>query len=154
MNVALTHARRALWVMGNATTLVQSDDWAALIADTKTRECYMDMDSLPKDFVALKVPPPAYGSPQARFSNTRNLKRPGFRYRSYDHTESRSEDDEKTNASFPPRNRNYRPFKAPTEGSLDDFDQEMPGNIVTRMGVVASNEPEMPVIKETGSTYE
>ncbi|KAI3819831.1 hypothetical protein L1987_13683 [Smallanthus sonchifolius] len=123
MNVALTRARRALWVMGNASTLVQSDDWAALIADAKTRECYMDMDSLPKDFVALKVPPPAYGSPQARFSNTRNLKRPGFRYRSYDHTESRSEDDEKTNSSFPPRNGNYRPFKAPTEGSLDDFDQ-------------------------------
>lgn len=109
--------------MGNASTLVQSDDWAALIADAKTRECYMDMDSLPKDFVAFKAQQPTYGSSQSRFSNTRNLKRPGFRYRSYDHMESRSEDDEKTNSSFPPRNGNYRPFKAPTEGSLDDFDQ-------------------------------
>ncbi|KAJ0588174.1 putative P-loop containing nucleoside triphosphate hydrolase, DNA2/NAM7 helicase-like protein [Helianthus annuus] len=116
MNVALTRAKRALWVMGNASTLVQSDDWAALIADAKARECYMDMDSLPKDFMASKVPPPAYGSPQTRFSNMRNVKRPGFRYRPYDHMESRSEDDEKTNSSFAPRNGNYRPFKAPTEG--------------------------------------
>ncbi|XP_076897911.1 uncharacterized protein LOC143551337 [Bidens hawaiensis] len=123
MNVALTRARRALWVMGNASTLVQSDDWAALIADAKARECYMDMDSVPKDFMVAKVPPPAYGSQQTRFSNTRSAKRPGFRYRSYDHTESRSEDDEKSNSSFPPRNGNYRPFKAPTEGSLDDFDE-------------------------------
>ncbi|KAJ9560507.1 hypothetical protein OSB04_005667 [Centaurea solstitialis] len=128
MNVALTRAKRALWVMGNASTLVQSDDWAALIADAKTRECYMDMDSLPKDFLAAKVPPPVYGPPQARFSNMRGLKRPGLRHRSYDHMESRSgtpsEDDEKTNSSFPPRNGNYRPFKPTTESnSLDDFDQ-------------------------------
>ncbi|KVH98564.1 helicase sen1 [Cynara cardunculus var. scolymus] len=128
MNVALTRAKRALWVMGNASTLVQSDDWAALIADAKTRECYMDMDSLPKDFLAPKVSPPVYGPPQARFSNMRGLKRPGLRHRSYDHMESRSgtpsEDDEKTNSSFAPRNGNYRPFKPPTENnSLDDFDQ-------------------------------
>ncbi|KAI3685395.1 hypothetical protein L6452_34637 [Arctium lappa] len=128
MNVALTRAKRALWVMGNASTLVQSDDWAALIADAKTRECYMDMDSLPKDFMAPKVPPPVYGPPQARFSNMRGLKRPGLRHRSYDHMESRSgtpsEDDEKSNSSFAPRNGNYRPFKPPTENnSLDDFDQ-------------------------------
>ncbi|KAJ0777255.1 putative P-loop containing nucleoside triphosphate hydrolase, DNA2/NAM7 helicase, helicase [Helianthus annuus] len=77
MNVALTRAKRALWVMGNASTLVQSDDWAALIADAKTRECYMDMDSIPKDFMG----PPAYGPPQARFSNMRGLKRPGLRHR-------------------------------------------------------------------------
>lgn len=128
MNVALTRARRALWVMGNASTLVQSDDWAALIADAKTRECYMDMDSVPKDFMGPKVPPPAYGPPQARFSNMRGLKRPGLRHRSYDYMESRSgtpsEDEEKTNSSlFAPRNGNYRPFKPPMETSLDDFDQ-------------------------------
>lgn len=113
--------------MGNASTLVQSDDWAALIADAKTRECYMDMDSVPKDFMGPKVPPPAYGPPQARFSNMRGLKRPGLRHRSYDYMESRSgtpsEDDEKTNSSFAPRNGNYRPFKPPMENSLDDFDQ-------------------------------
>ncbi|GLU16216.1 hypothetical protein SLE2022_326610 [Rubroshorea leprosula] len=33
MNVALTRAKRALWVMGNANALMQSDDWAALITD-------------------------------------------------------------------------------------------------------------------------
>ncbi|KAK9073014.1 hypothetical protein SSX86_007336 [Deinandra increscens subsp. villosa] len=124
MNVALTRARRALWVMGNASALVKSEDWAALIADAKTRECYTDMDSIPKDFMGPKVPPPpVYGPPQARFSNMRGLKRPGLRNRSYDHMESRSEDDEKSNSSFPSRNGNYRPFKQPVDGSLDDFDQ-------------------------------
>lgn len=112
--------------MGNASTLVQSDDWAALIADAKTRECYMNMDSIPKDFMGPKVPPATYGPPQARFSNMRGLKRPGLRHRSYDHMESRSgtpsEDDEKTNSSFVPRNGNYRSFKQPFENSLDDFD--------------------------------
>ncbi|KAK4761776.1 hypothetical protein SAY87_029660 [Trapa incisa] len=41
-------------VMGNANALIQSDDWAALIDDAKARKCYMDMDSLPKDFLASK----------------------------------------------------------------------------------------------------
>ncbi|KAK4768984.1 hypothetical protein SAY86_027134 [Trapa natans] len=40
--------------MGNANALIQSDDWAALIDDAKARKCYMDMDSLPKDFLASK----------------------------------------------------------------------------------------------------
>ncbi|KAI7754256.1 hypothetical protein M8C21_018015, partial [Ambrosia artemisiifolia] len=121
MNVALTRAKRALWVMGNASTLVQSDDWAALIADAKTRECYMDMESIPKDFMGPKVPPPpAYGPPQARFSNMRGLKRPGLRHRSYDHMDSRSEDDERNTKS---KNGNYRAFKPPIDGFLDDFDQ-------------------------------
>ncbi|KAL2610776.1 hypothetical protein R1flu_022468 [Riccia fluitans] len=42
MNVALTRARRALWVIGNAAALVQSEDWAALIADAKARECFVE----------------------------------------------------------------------------------------------------------------
>ncbi|KAL3681980.1 hypothetical protein R1sor_000002 [Riccia sorocarpa] len=42
MNVALTRARRALWVIGNAAALVQSEDWAALIADAKARGCFVD----------------------------------------------------------------------------------------------------------------
>ncbi|KAL7618576.1 uncharacterized ATP-dependent helicase C29A10.10c [Lactuca sativa] len=129
MNVALTRAKRALWVMGNASTLVQSDDWSALIADAKSRECYMDMESLPKDFLVSKGPHPP--PPQARFSNMRGLKRPGLRHRSYnDHMESSrsgtpSEDDEKSNLSYPSRNGNYRSFKPPFENSnsLDDFDQ-------------------------------
>ncbi|XP_076932417.1 putative helicase MAGATAMA 3 [Bidens hawaiensis] len=118
MNVALTRAKRALWVMGNASTLVQSDDWAALIADAKTRQCYMDMDSVPKDFMGPNVAqPPAYGPPQARFSNMRGLKRPGLRHQSYDPIDSCSEDDEISSKS---RNGNYRSFK---DGSLDEFDQ-------------------------------
>ncbi|PWA95861.1 helicase MAGATAMA 3 [Artemisia annua] len=91
MNVALTRARRALWVMGNASALVQSEDWAALIADAKARKCYMDMDSIPKDFMAApKVEPStSYGSSQAKFSNSRGLTRTEFRHRTYDNMEPR-----------------------------------------------------------------
>ncbi|KAA8522497.1 hypothetical protein F0562_013142 [Nyssa sinensis] len=126
MNVALTRARRALWVMGNANALMQSDDWAALIADAKARNCYLDMDSLPKDFLVPKAP--AYASlPSKVSSNTRAL-RSGVRRRSFDkHIDSRSgtlsEDDEKSNALIISRNGNYRPFRPPMENSLDDFDQ-------------------------------
>ncbi|KAK4859349.1 hypothetical protein QYF36_004082 [Acer negundo] len=125
MNVALTRARRALWVMGNANALVQSDDWAALIADAKVRNCYMDMDSLPKEFLALvSAKGPGYTSSQGKISNNaRGLRSAGPRHRLMDpHLESRSgtpsEDDEKI-----PRNGHYRPFKPPLENSLDDFDQ-------------------------------
>eukprot|EP00250_Pteridium_aquilinum_P020444 c24814_g2_i2 orf=471-4703(+) len=45
MNVALTRARRCLWVVGNAAALVQSEDWAALIADAKERGCFISMTS-------------------------------------------------------------------------------------------------------------
>ncbi|CAK9218121.1 unnamed protein product [Sphagnum troendelagicum] len=41
MNVALTRARRSLWVIGNASALVQSEDWAALLADAKDRGCFV-----------------------------------------------------------------------------------------------------------------
>ncbi|XP_057823525.2 uncharacterized protein LOC131035819 isoform X2 [Cryptomeria japonica] len=54
MNVALTRARRALWVMGNAAALKQSSDWSALIEDSKSRGCFMDMESLPRDFLVVK----------------------------------------------------------------------------------------------------
>ncbi|XP_020886288.1 uncharacterized ATP-dependent helicase C29A10.10c isoform X2 [Arabidopsis lyrata subsp. lyrata] len=56
MNVALTRARRALWVMGNASALMKSEDWAALITDARGRNCFMEMDSLPLDFPIPKVP--------------------------------------------------------------------------------------------------
>ncbi|CAK9174268.1 unnamed protein product [Ilex paraguariensis] len=125
MNVALTRARRALWVMGNANALMQSDDWAALIADSKARKCYMDMDSLPKDFLVPKTP--AYGPLPAKVSNMRGL-RSGLRPRSYDvHIESRSvtsaEDDDEKSKTLISRNGNYRPLKLPMDNSLDDFDQ-------------------------------
>ncbi|KAF5442421.1 hypothetical protein F2P56_035079 [Juglans regia] len=126
MNVALTRARRALWVMGNASALIQSDDWAALVADARTRKCYMEMDSLPKDFLIPKgpayTPLPGKGS-----SNTRGLRSAG-RHRQLDmHMESRSgtpsEDDEKLSGSLIARNGSYRPLKASMEKSLDNFDQ-------------------------------
>ncbi|KAK9748681.1 hypothetical protein RND81_02G073200 [Saponaria officinalis] len=83
MNVALTRARRALWVMGNANSLVQSDDWAAMIADAKARNCYMDMNSLPKEFLVSKGA--AYDSAPSKFqSGARGLRHGGPRSRSYD----------------------------------------------------------------------
>ncbi|KAJ4701299.1 p-loop containing nucleoside triphosphate hydrolase superfamily protein [Melia azedarach] len=125
MNVALTRARRALWVMGNANALIKSDDWSAMITDAKARNCYMDMDSLPKEFSALlSAKASGYGSLQGKIpNNARGLRSGGPRHRSFDlHMESRagtpSEDDEKIS-----RNGNYRPFKPPLENSLDDFDQ-------------------------------
>ena len=114
-----------LQVMGNANALVKSDDWAALIKDAKARNCYMDMDSLPKDFVLPKSSP--YPSYQAKNPSNRGM-RTGLRHRPYDvHMESRSgtpsEDDEKSNTSSILRNGSYRSLKLPIENSLDDFDQ-------------------------------
>ncbi|XWS25262.1 hypothetical protein CRYUN_Cryun27aG0054200 [Craigia yunnanensis] len=135
MNVALTRARRALWVMGNASALVQSDDWAALISDAKARNCYMDMDSLPKDFPKDLLSkdfsgPRGLGFPssQSKASNMRGLRSAGPRHRSLDmHMDSRSgtpsEDEDKSGTSVISRNGNYWPFKPPMETSLDDFDQ-------------------------------
>ncbi|KAG8641877.1 hypothetical protein MANES_12G040200v8 [Manihot esculenta] len=121
MNVALTRARRALWVMGNANSLVQSDDWAALIDDAKARNCYMDMDSLPKEFLVAK-------GMQGKSINTRGSRLGGPRHRSVDiHVESRSgtpsEDDDSSGAPAISRNGSYRPFKPLMDNSLDDFDQ-------------------------------
>ncbi|EPS63203.1 hypothetical protein M569_11584, partial [Genlisea aurea] len=114
MNVALTRARRALWVMGNASALVQSDDWAALIDDAKSRGCYLDMDSLPKDFVP--EPSSGYGefSSNKVSSGGRGLRSSsGLRYRSsldshVDNSRSGtpSEEDEKPTAAS--RNGSFR----------------------------------------------
>ncbi|KAG8377370.1 hypothetical protein BUALT_Bualt08G0026000 [Buddleja alternifolia] len=124
MNVALTRARRALWVMGNANALVQSEDWSALITDAKSRNCYLDMDSLPKDFIPETS---TFNTFSSKISGGRGLRSSGPRYRSHDsHMESRSgtpsEEDEKSNI---PRNGNYRVSRAggAAENSLDDFDQ-------------------------------
>ncbi|KAH6827842.1 P-loop containing nucleoside triphosphate hydrolases superfamily protein [Perilla frutescens var. hirtella] len=124
MNVALTRARRALWVMGNASALVQSDDWASLIDDAKTRNCYLDMDSLPKEFIPETS---IYSTFSSKISGARGL-RSGPRYRSYDsQVESRSgtpsEEDEKSNLSKISRNGSYRSLRPGAENSLDDFDQ-------------------------------
>ncbi|KAK5832613.1 hypothetical protein PVK06_016415 [Gossypium arboreum] len=131
MNVALTRARRALLVMGNAKALVQSDDWAALIADAKARNCYMDMDSLPKDFQKDLVSKDFSGSrglgyppSQGKASNTRSFRYAGPRHRSGDmHMDSRSGTPLEDAGKSIYRNGNYRPFKPPMEPSLDNFDQ-------------------------------
>ncbi|TYG70235.1 hypothetical protein ES288_D05G297100v1 [Gossypium darwinii] len=131
MNVALTRARRALLVMGNAKALVQSDDWAALIADAKARNCYVDMDSLPKDFQKDFVSkdfsgPRGLGYPpsQGKASNTRSFRYAGPRHRSGDmHMDSRSGTPLEDAGKSIYRNGNYRPFKPPMEPSLDNFDQ-------------------------------
>ncbi|KAL7116638.1 hypothetical protein ACP275_03G016900 [Erythranthe tilingii] len=127
MNVALTRAKRALWVMGNANALMQSEDWAALINDAKARSCFLDMDSLPKDFIPESW---TYGSFSSKNSSARGL-RSGPRYnRSHDSPfESRSrsgtpsEDDEKSNLSTLPRNGNHRVLRQGAETSLNGFDQ-------------------------------
>ncbi|GMI64866.1 hypothetical protein like AT4G30100 [Hibiscus trionum] len=134
MNVALTRARRALWIMGNASALVQSDDWAALIADAKTRNCFMDMDSLPKEFPKDLLSkdfsgPRGFGYPsQGKASSTRGFRSAGPRHRSLDmYMDSRSgtasEDEDKSGTSIISRNGNYRPLRTPMETSLDNFDQ-------------------------------
>ncbi|XP_055826472.1 uncharacterized protein LOC129894890 [Solanum dulcamara] len=42
-NVALTRARYCLWILGNATTLVNSDSvWKNIVLDAKARGCYFD----------------------------------------------------------------------------------------------------------------
>ncbi|KAJ6825460.1 putative ATP-dependent helicase-like [Iris pallida] len=125
MNVALTRARRALWVVGNANALMQSDDWAALITDAKSRNCFVDMESIPKE---LLVPKGSTHGPPGLVSSksTRNLRTGGQRYRHLEmHQEiksrGQSEDDEKPN-SFGQRNGSYREMKQ-SEGSLDDLEQ-------------------------------
>jgi senataxin len=39
LNVAITRARRALWILGSAATLSASPVWAALIQDAEARKC-------------------------------------------------------------------------------------------------------------------
>ena len=113
--------------MGNANSLIQSDDWAALVADAKSRNCYMDMDALPKEFLSLKGP--AYAPLPAKvLPNMRGLRSAGPRHRSLDmHMESRSgtqtEDDEKSTAAAIYRNGSYRSYKSSLDNSLDDVDQ-------------------------------
>lgn len=67
--------------MGNANALVQSDDWAALIADAKSRNCYMDMDSLPKDFLVTTKGPAYTPLPGKSSFNARGLRSAGSRHR-------------------------------------------------------------------------
>lgn len=106
----------ALQVVGNANALMQSEDWAALIADAKARKCFMDLYSIPKDFLPMKVPS---NTPVRNSSNIRNMRTGGGpRPRHLDmFSESRAgmnmrpDEDERLNSV--PRNGSYR--------NLDDF---------------------------------
>ncbi|CAH9101521.1 unnamed protein product [Cuscuta europaea] len=144
MNVALTRARRALWVMGNASALVQSEDWAALIADAKARKCYMDMDCLPKDLLTAKAPPPphaGFGSKVAMSSGSRGLRSGPHRHRLYDpqmessRSGTPSEEDEKSNVV---RNgtHHHRHHKPPhlENSSANEYDHQFVDNNKSRDG--------------------
>lgn len=108
--------------MGNASALVQSADWAALIADSKARKCYMDMDSLPKDFLAAPN-----DAPPTKFSNTSGLMRPAVSQRPYEHLDPRMGippgDENIMNSLSTARIASYRPFKPHIENPKDDFDR-------------------------------
>eukprot|EP00271_Cylindrocystis_brebissonii_P021924 TRINITY_DN8169_c0_g1_i4.p1 TRINITY_DN8169_c0_g1~~TRINITY_DN8169_c0_g1_i4.p1 ORF type:complete len:1053 (-),score=232.79 TRINITY_DN8169_c0_g1_i4:155-3313(-) len=41
MNVAMTRAKRALWILGNGSSLRRSDAWAAVLEDAKRRNCWL-----------------------------------------------------------------------------------------------------------------
>lgn len=107
--------------MGNANALMQSDDWAALITDAKSRNCFKDMESIPKELLVLK----ATHSPEKVSSNDiRGLRTSGQRHRQLDaHPETKSgtpsEDEERSN-NFLRRNGSYRDIK-PTDNSLDNL---------------------------------
>ncbi|XP_077213886.1 uncharacterized protein LOC143848744 isoform X3 [Tasmannia lanceolata] len=137
MNVALTRARRALWVMGNANALMQSDDWAALILDAKARDCYVAMDSIPKEFL---VPKASIYTPLPGKSS-RVMRMAGLRHRQLEMLPEPKpatllEGDEKSNTSIL-TNGSYRDFKPPVEDSIHDLEQsgEKPRKVQNLAGV-------------------
>ena len=107
----------AFQVVGNANALMQSEDWAALIADAKARKCFMDLESIPKDFLPTKVSS-SNTTGRNPSNNIRNMRTGGPRPRHLDMLpESRSamsmqaDEDERPNSV--PRNGSYR--------NLDDY---------------------------------
>lgn len=42
MNVAVTRAKSALWILGNEESLLKNPVWRRLVADAKQRHCYTD----------------------------------------------------------------------------------------------------------------
>lgn len=124
MNVALTRARRALWVVGNANALMQSEDWAALITDAKSRKRFMDLTSIPKEFLVLKGS--NHDSPTKPILNARGPRTTGQRPRNLDglHKSNMQFDEEKLkNVAAVPRNGSYRSLKLQSENTLDDIGQ-------------------------------
>lgn len=108
--------------MGNANALKQSDDWAALIEDAKSRNCFKDVDSIPKELLILKGS--AHSPEKAPPNDIRGLRNSGQRHRQLDmYPETKSgtpsEDEDRPNSFFR-RNGNYRDIKPP-DNSLDDL---------------------------------
>lgn len=108
-------------MIGNAKSLVQSEDWAALIADAKLRRCFVDMECIPKEFLVLKSSTisPAKGL----LNNLRSSRSGGPRQRYLDmlpepKSGGQSEDEEKPNY-FPQRNGCYKNLKS-HEISIED----------------------------------
>lgn len=98
-------------VVGNANALMQSDDWAALIADAKMRKCFMGMDSIPKELLVLKG---SASAPKVSSNNMRSSRSSG-RQRYLEmlpepKSGTPSEDEEKANMHIP-RNGSYRNLK-------------------------------------------
>ena len=48
MNVAITRAREALFIVGNAKSLSQSAHWKELITNTKQRQAFLSIDQIRK----------------------------------------------------------------------------------------------------------
>jgi len=108
--------------VGNANALMQSDDWATLITDAKSRNCFKNMENIPKELLILKG---SIHSPEKVSSNDiRSLRTSGQRHRQLDtHLETKpgtlSEDEDRSN-NFIRRNGIYRDIKPP-DNSLDDL---------------------------------
>lgn len=81
-NIYLFSRLNSWQVMGNANALVQSDDWAALISDAKARNCFVNMDSIPKGFLVPKAP--TYQQPVNASSNLSVVRMPVQRNRHSD----------------------------------------------------------------------
>lgn len=81
-NIYLFNRSNSWQVMGNANALMQSDDWAALISDARARNCFVSMDSIPKDFLVPKAS--AYPLPGKASSNIRGMRMAGQRNRHLD----------------------------------------------------------------------
>lgn len=115
-------------VVGNANALMQTEDWAALIADAKARKCFMDLDSIPKDFMKISSNTPGRNSS----NNIRNMRTGGPRPRHLDmlpepRVGMRIEEDERS--SSVPRNGSYRNLDdlgRPGERSRDNLQFGMP----------------------------
>lgn len=106
-------------MVGNANALMQSEDWGALIEDAKSRKCYMDMDTIPKEFLPLGKG----SSSNTSIKNSNNTR--GFRSR----PGMKPDFDEDRHNQYLPRNGSYR--------NLDDRDRDPPMH--RRMNSFASN---------------